>query len=629
MKFLARTWVLFLFIVLIAGVFRVLVLQYVEFKGDEAINLLLASRFLFGHPFPPASQASSAGILNFPLLNYLLFPIVLFTLYPPAISFVIAFINVFTVGGFFLLFNKYHGKLTALFTSLIIALSPWAILYSRKIWAQDFLLPLSFPFFLSVYKIFEGKKKYWILFGISSMLLMQIHQIAIIIPFLIFLGLFKKALSSWKFLLLGLCIGLIPTIPYFLYVFSHICLTCSTALVDRLSLRSFVTFLRPLQILSIGDFHIEFGNDFALFATFVPILYQLSKLSYLAYFLMPIGIFFFWVKEKTYRMWVLAAVAYVLLLFAAGIEPLMHYYILLISLLALFIGYVLSFLVKNRKFWIIGVVLTIVYFLGLISFDSGFLLFLAKKGGLAGEYGSGYVNSEKDNQIALRAYKNLPNYKEIELLYESPIEYFHGYMPLGKMIFPFQTLKQNESLREKQFIKSPTNPLLQYPVFAYYTQSQNPSWPYIVSLKEKSRKNSVFDFLYQKELEEYLSSHLKNLYETPDFLLLYPRHWSKEEIDNGVVLTDGKIVVKVIKVFTPEITLIPQSYMKHQLSIVGKQTSEGVCLMQNKICAVLTDAVGIRANSYQLSLNPVGTDSIPNEYSKIFQEIIDSIMPLQ
>src|SRR5579859_1625744 len=135
-KFLTSNLFLLSLILLIAGVLRLLVVQYIEFKGDEALNLFLATRPLFHHPFPPSGITSSAGILNFPLINYLLFPIAIFTLYPPSISFVIALLNVLTIGGFFLLFSKYHGKLTGFVASIIIAVSPWMILYSRKIWEQ-------------------------------------------------------------------------------------------------------------------------------------------------------------------------------------------------------------------------------------------------------------------------------------------------------------------------------------------------------------------------------------------------------------------------------------------------------------------------------------------------------------
>jgi hypothetical protein len=105
-----------------------------------------------------------------------------------------------------------------------------------------------------MYKILEGKKQYWFLFGLTSMLLLQIHQLAIFIPLLIFFCLlFKKQKPQIKILLSGVFIGLIPTIPYIWYAissqFSN--LHTTTSLLARLSFHSIDTFLRPLHALSI------------------------------------------------------------------------------------------------------------------------------------------------------------------------------------------------------------------------------------------------------------------------------------------------------------------------------------------------------------------------------------------
>lgn len=599
-KLLTTTWFLAAVIFLFAAVFRLPYLQYAEFKGDEALNLLLATRPLFHHAFPPASQASSAGILNFPLLNYLLFPIVIFTIYPPTISFVIALLNVFTIVGFFLLFKKYHGTLLAFLTSSILAFSPWAILYSRKIWAQDFLLPLSLPFFFSLYKIIEGKKKYWFLFGLSSMLLLQLHQLGILIPFGLFIGLlWKKHIPQWKFLLGGIAIGLIPTIPYFWYAAQlHFSIfQANKSLAERFSFHMLTTFLRPLQIISIGDFHTEMGDDFALFAQKFHAFYLLSKLTYLAYIALPLGAISFWIKEKTYNFFVTVSIAVVALYFILGIEPLMHYYILLLPLFALFAATPLR--AAKGKLRIILLVLFGTYLFSLAAFDYAFLTFLSEKGGFAGDYGSGFTTSYNSAKVDLQKLTNSSDYKEIKLFYFAPIEYFHGYMPVGKMIFPYNQLRQNEQAREKQFITQPSNSLLATQIFAYYTQNQNPDWDYIVSLKEKTRQQAAYNFIYQKVLGEYLDKHLKRLYETPDFMLLYPHHWSANKIQDGVELTDGAVAVNVVK--------------------LSSQTSTSVFL---------------RANYYALSVkiikqNDVDEQKLKDYAQKSFNEIKSSIRALQ
>lgn len=629
-------WFLFIVILTISALFRLPLMQYVEFKGDEALNLLLATRSLFHHAFLPAGVTSSAGILNFPLINYLLFPITIFTLYPPTISFVIALLNVLAIGGFFLLFSKYHGKLTAFLASCIIALSPWTILYSRKIWAQDFLLPLSLPLFLSIYKILDEKKKYWLLFGLSSMLLLQIHQLAILFPFFIFIGLLlKKSHPNWKLLFTGIVIGLMPTIPYFYYmVSSHfIDLQLDTTASARFTFHDITTFLRPLQIVSIGNFHTELGDDFAIFAQRFHNIYVLSKLTYLAYILLPIGIILFWVKNRKYRFFAAVSILICATYFIVGIEPLMHYFILLVPFFALFIAFFIAWILQKKKLKPIGVGIVVVYLLSLSAFDYGFLSLLSEKGGLGGEYGAGYITSETQATLALKKFEKAPNYKELELFYFAPREYFHGYMPLGRLLFPYDELKKNELAREKQFIHSPTNPLLATEIFAYYTQSPQPSWSYVVSLKEKSRQHPAFNLVYQPVLNEYLSSHLKRLYDTPDFFLLYPQHWKSEEIDNGVILSDDNIAITVSKLLNPTEAVIPIGEIGSE-SIAGKITSKILCEKNNMWCGTFYTPMLIRSNYYVIEAQPISekakTDSAIQKYGMdVLHEVTTSLLPLQ
>ena len=564
---------LFWLILLLAALFRLPLLQYAEFKGDEALTLFLATRPLFGHPFPPAGLTSSAGILNFPLINYLLFPIVLVTKYPPSISLVIALINVVAIGGFFLLLSKYHGKLVGFVASCLIALSPWMILYSRKIWEQDFLLPLSLPFFLSMYKILDGKRSYWLLFGVSSILLLQIHQLAIVVPFLIFLYfLISKHIPDWKKLLLGIVIGLIPTIPYFWYAvqthFSNFALTATVG--SRFIFHDPTIFLRPLQILSIGDFHTELGQDFAVFASNYHFFYLVSKFTYLAYLLLPIGMVMFWIKNTTYLFFILVILSNLLLFFLVGIEPLMHYIILLVPFIAVIDAFFLSETIKNKKLRPVAIIVCIGYLAALFLFDYAFLAMLSQKHGFHGDYGAGYRESEKGAQQALKKFKNASNYTELQLYYFLPLEYFHGYMPIAQMVFPTQELKKEEPQVEKQFLQTPTSPLLTIHVFAYYTQSADPSWDSVVLLREKAKEHPAFSFLYNRILDEYLGNHYKRLYETPDFLLLYPRHWSANQISNGVELSDDSVAIDIVQLLyqTPTSVHINTHYYAFSSKII-------------------------------------------------------------
>src|SRR5690349_5815798 len=111
----------FAFIVLLSGFLRLIYITAIEFKVDEAVNLFLSSRILFGHPFPPGATVSSFGILNPPLFLYVIFPSVLISTNPMFVSAGIAIINAFAVGFYYLTIKKYYTKSIAVFSSLLLA----------------------------------------------------------------------------------------------------------------------------------------------------------------------------------------------------------------------------------------------------------------------------------------------------------------------------------------------------------------------------------------------------------------------------------------------------------------------------------------------------------------------------
>lgn len=624
-RFVSSIWALFFIITSAAGIFRLPLMQYVEFKGDEALNLFLATRPLFHYGFPPASTASSAGILNFPLLNYLLFPIVIFTTYPPNISFVIALVNTLVIGAFFLLFAKYHDRLTAFFAGAILAVSPWAILYSRKIWAQDFLLPLLFPFFLSVYNIREGKKKYWILYGISSMLLLQIHQIAVLLPVTvtIFLLIYHQKIS-WRLLILGVMLGLIPALPYVWYqinIFSQ-SHQISTSLAARFSDRNPILFLRPLQIISIGHFYTEFGDDFALFASKFRAIYLLSKASYLSYVLLPLGVVLWYIKEKIYRFWIMATILSILIMFALGIQSLIHYFIIFLPILALCMGYLLSQLVKSKHISFIGSGLAIVYFCALILFNSGFLLFLSEKKGLAGDYGTGFIESEKVATIALRQYEKNPQYPDMLITYFAPQTWLLGYMPDGQMIYPKKELSKRIATIDQQFIDDPQNPIVSKEIFAYYTQYQNPTWDYVLSIKKRADSYPMYIPVYLTLRDQYLTTHLKHLYESSDFVLLFPQHWKELEdpITSETLFTEDTITLRIKRV-TPQAT-------PYNLQDTLSRVSSTSCTDTATWCPLSTPTVKLGRNYYTLTLSSQQTNVsqiTQSDAQNIMVDIITSI----
>jgi 4-amino-4-deoxy-L-arabinose transferase-like glycosyltransferase len=133
-------WALAL-VVLIAAVLRLGNPGITEFFHDEAMLSMLAQDMAAGKTFPTEGILSSVGIPNPPTSVYVMWLPYKFTDDPLVATLYVAALNVIGVGLLWLIAHRYLGNIAALTAGLVYAVNPWAVLYSRKIWAQDFLTP--------------------------------------------------------------------------------------------------------------------------------------------------------------------------------------------------------------------------------------------------------------------------------------------------------------------------------------------------------------------------------------------------------------------------------------------------------------------------------------------------------
>ncbi|MCS6835193.1 MAG: hypothetical protein NZ750_04150 [Anaerolineae bacterium] len=141
--FLQRDWLVLLLIVFIAAVLRLGEPQIVEYFHDDAMLATLAREWVTGRSgLPLTGILSSTGIPNPPTSVYLMgLP---FALSPdPFVAIVfIMLLNTAGVAVFWAMLHRYAGRDLALVAALTYACSPWAVFYSRKLWAQEFHTPL-------------------------------------------------------------------------------------------------------------------------------------------------------------------------------------------------------------------------------------------------------------------------------------------------------------------------------------------------------------------------------------------------------------------------------------------------------------------------------------------------------
>lgn len=492
-----------------SALFRITNLDLIEFKADEAINLFLASRPLFGHPFAPGGTVSSLGVTNFPLINYLLFPLVLISLDPKIISFFIGLLNSIAIVAFFIIVRRYYNQIIALVSSLPMATSPWAILFSRKIWAQDFIFPLFIPFFLSIHKIIIDKdQRYWFLYVLSSLLLIQIHQSAIffLLPLTLLL-LLRKVKVNFKFLILGGLAGAIPTLHYIFYQATTGCFDCKMLITSgqRVSNEpSLLLFLRPFQLLSQGNFFPILGEDIIYFAQNFPLAYSLKQFYYLEYVLLLAGALLFYKIFRSVGFIVFPIVSLPFIFAFFKLEPHIHYYLIIAPFLFLFLGVSFYYFLSNKNKLI--KYLSIFSFLGLVFislyYNFAFYETIKNQKNIKGDYGLIFSEKEKETKKTFQKYMADSNLNEMIIASYVPYSLVHGDIGVSRMLFdPIKTEQNMESL-EKRLTQVPIDSRIHHELISYHTR-QTPNKQTLDILQKKSDIYPGLSPVYNEVLNYY------------------------------------------------------------------------------------------------------------------------------
>ena len=130
----------------IGAALRLYALDAMEFKGDERESLWLAQQLIAEHPWsssapwPAYGLISSNGVGNAPLFTWIIAALWAVTRHPVWLTTAIAVLNVVTLYPLWCWARRRMDEFRALMTLAIVAFSPFFILFSRKIWAPDFML---------------------------------------------------------------------------------------------------------------------------------------------------------------------------------------------------------------------------------------------------------------------------------------------------------------------------------------------------------------------------------------------------------------------------------------------------------------------------------------------------------
>jgi len=425
-------WPLVVFILAIP--FRIFFPNLIEFKADEALTLFQARQFFQSFSFPQIGLISSTGIHNFPLFSYLIILFSFVSSDPRFVSLLIALINCLAIMLFFIIIRKYYGFVVALTASAILATSPWSILFSRKIWAQDLLL----PFVVAI--IYALQKKSTFLIFLLLTLITQLHGsglflfIAVIISLLI-----SKTKINLNKAIYGFLAGLLTTLPYFYYQLTanNFCLDCQAFINFQAIPKNFdpANLLRFLQVTSGLFFQFEtkinlFSNKEIFFYLHWPFIFA--------------GIIYGFINKRKALIYSLLILLIPFLYFITKTPSYPHYYAVLLPFLCLIegLGFNYIFLFFKNKFYKTGVgLIFLILIISNIMFEINFYRYLSiyKQG--KGDYGPIFSETEKFVNKQIYNYQLLPYYDELK-----SYAYIFAHSPdFNKRLDEYFAQKQNKN----------------------------------------------------------------------------------------------------------------------------------------------------------------------------------------
>ncbi len=216
-------WLLLAMILAVGAYLRFSHLDLLEFQGDEAFAAQLALGFVKHGKLPLAGLMSSVGVTNPPLFSYLLIPMFAISENPVVVSCCIATLGLAAVGMTWHIGRKYYGPIAGLVAAAFFAVSPWAVIYSRKIWAQDFVPVFATATMWAVHALCIGKKPkavFWCV--LLPLCVVQIHYsgVALTVTVLVIL-VWLRPRADWRFAAGGLVVALVTMIPYFKFQQAH------------------------------------------------------------------------------------------------------------------------------------------------------------------------------------------------------------------------------------------------------------------------------------------------------------------------------------------------------------------------------------------------------------------------
>jgi 4-amino-4-deoxy-L-arabinose transferase-like glycosyltransferase len=167
-------------IVLLGAVLRCTQLNWAQYRRDDAIVLGLAQAALASHRLPWVGMISTLGIDNGPAQIWL---VMLGTLAGPSpfvAEWSVALLNVVGIAACYAFGRCAFGRRAGLIAALLLAVSSWSVLYSRRLWGNDMTAPFAALALWSLARVLQrGDRIHQVLIFVWAALLAQVYVVGI------------------------------------------------------------------------------------------------------------------------------------------------------------------------------------------------------------------------------------------------------------------------------------------------------------------------------------------------------------------------------------------------------------------------------------------------------------------
>ncbi len=257
---------LFALIVMVAAYFRLANINLAEVKGDEATTSFVVKGLvqqgkvpLLG---PPLSTGGNAG----PIYYYILLIPFLVSFNPIVASSFVAIVNVLGIIVTFKFAQEFFNDRVALIATALDAVSPFAILFSRKIWNPDLIFPFSAVLFYCLYSfVIKNKPKYLIPLFVTYSIMLQVHPITLFLaPVLLLFLIQSHSRISARYLVTSVALSLIIFAPL---IYGEVTSSLSNTGAFISTLRLFAAGINPTVVMLLSSVTSGVGFDYILGAS--------------------------------------------------------------------------------------------------------------------------------------------------------------------------------------------------------------------------------------------------------------------------------------------------------------------------------------------------------------------------